>query len=147
MKAAEIVFEIKTSPREEITITKGYREKNNPEMKKEKTSPISLSRYIRKNKQNKLRVEAVGPECGPDCTICECQFKIRINRRWIEPDGIIFKKNWLQRFNRLFFNSTDENGHQNKEVIPNYNIYARPKSHQAVEQVRRAFHSFSIESS
>lgn len=94
---------------------------------------------IRKDRKNSLRVEAVGPDCGTGCVTCECNFKIRVNRKWIEPKGAAFKKVWLQRFNRVYFNSTNRDGQQNIENVPNYNIYFRPSSVNEKAQVNDAY--------
>ena len=67
---------------------------------------------------------------------CKCKFKIRVNRRWIEDTGAAFKKEWLTRFNRVYFGSVDADGKPNEEVIPNYNIYYKPTPGDKSIQVR-----------
>ena len=86
-----------------------------------------LSGMIRKNRKNSLRVEAYG--CEPGCQGCKCKFKIKINRKWIQDDSsdaAAFKKDWLKRFNRVYFNSTDKDGNQHEDVIPNFNVFQKP---------------------
>ena len=82
---------------------------------------------IRKNRKNSLRVEAY--DCEPGCQRCLCKFKIKINRKWIQDDSsdaAAFKKDWLKRFNRVYFNSTDKDGNQHEDVIPNFNVFQKP---------------------